>query len=801
MTVHAQGRATQPSPDLQRARQGLVHLLTGRAASAVMGLVIMALLWRQVSATDIGAFLALAALLEGLYLLSGLGLSTLAQRDVPLWVRQAAPGSTSQARGRIGQLLLLRVVMAALAATAVAMAWGPTTRLLELEPHQPVITALGFVAWVAVGSASRYIEELLTGLMQQGSVQWISAGGQMLRLAVLAIAGTGPGISMQEWVMLDLCVCAAAAALGWMRLSSGLKDAAAVRSGPTPAASLREAWRIGLRFWWVQVLGLCWSPVGLRLAVAHLGGPGAVALYGSLQAIADSVRNALPLTVLSGWVRTVMLHLPRDQAWGLCRAVLTLSLLPLAALVALTLAHGELGLTWLGGPHLISQMQALNLEWPQAWPLDGLLPALLVVMGLQTVHLALSLTLVVQARPAPALQATWAAAVLAPLLVFGLWERLGLWSVPLAVGSAEALWTLWVRARLQVAEVQGGWSVLAQHLPASLRRPWDSVGRRLRQAARGIRDGLMLMRVAAHDAWSFARGSGLITGRAGTVQSRLLKTAHRLEKGLALPRPRAGFGIDALRALDRDLQAQEASPQDWAQAEAVRTLQRYRLHHRSLQAELSDGAQSLLSRWAIPAGSCDEPQPLRLQREVLQGQARAGFDALVTSRRSIRQFGCTPVTDEAIEHAVHLARHSPSVCNRSGARVWAVRDAARRRRLLQHQNGHHGFAEGASVLLVVSVRPDIFDSVSERHQGWVDGGLFAMTLILALHHQGLGTCCLNWSVMPAADAAFKQEAGLERDEMVVMLLAVGSLPTELTVAHSPRRPMHEVLAWLEGARP
>ena len=137
------------------------------------------------------------------------------------------------------------------------------------------------------------------------------------------------------------------------------------------------------------------------------------------------------------------------------------------------------------------------------------------------------------------------------------------------------------------------------------------------------------------------------------------------------------------------------------------------------------------------------------------------------------------------------------MCNRSATRVWWTRDPAHRDRLLRHQNGHHGFADQAACLLIISVRTDAFDSVGERHQGWIDGGLFAMTLIHALHHQGLGTCCLNWSVTPDVDRAFKRDACLPPDEQVVMLVALGYLPEHFTVAHSPRRPLEEALFQLK----
>ena len=69
----------------------------------------------------------------------------------------------------------------------------------------------------------------------------------------------------------------------------------------------------------------------------------------------------------------------------------------------------------------------------------------------------------------------------------------------------------------------------------------------------------------------------------------------------------------------------------------------------------------------------------------------------------------------------------------------------------------------------------------------------AMTLIYALHYQGLGTCCLNWSVEPQQDHRFKQAAQLPAHERIIMLLAVGNLLNRVCVAHSPRRPLSDLL--------
>lgn len=318
-----------------------------------------------------------------------------------------------------------------------------------------------------------------------------------------------------------------------------------------------------------------------------------------------------------------------------------------------------------------------------------------------------------------------------------------------------------------------------------------------------------LITTIVRDGWSYAWGSGLLRSSSASAQAHVLKTAHRIEKGLALPQPRPGFGADAMRQLERDLHQQGLlHGPDWAWFEALRTLNRYRLQQRPLTGAGTQvrEATRIVEKWLPPAQTAmnDPILPLTdpalvFTREDLQRQAQGSFEALVRSRRSIRQFAGGVVARGAIEEAVWLASHSPSVCNRSGARVWVVLDAQRRARLLRHQNGNEGFGDAASALLIITVRPEVFHTVEERHQGWIDGGLFAMTLILSLHRQGLGTCCLNWCVTPSTDAQFKREAQLPPHEQVVMLLAVGTLPPTFSVAHSPRRPLHESLHWIDEA--
>lgn len=322
----------------------------------------------------------------------------------------------------------------------------------------------------------------------------------------------------------------------------------------------------------------------------------------------------------------------------------------------------------------------------------------------------------------------------------------------------------------------------------------------LRRRWRAARDSWRLLLASAYDGMRYWHGSGLVRSSRDALQAHILKSFHRVEKGLALPQPRPGFGSDAIELLCEDLRVWlDSYPADWCTHAALETLDSYLAFNRGQGLTMDRLEQAVVSLRAR-AGQAPEQGAdgglLQRRREEVWAAARLPFDEFLRSRHSVRQFDARPVEPALIERAAAMARYAPSVCNRSSGRVYWVVDAARAQALLRHQNGNRGFGDLAGALLIVTARQSIFHTVGERYQAWIDGGLFGMTLVYALHALGLGSCCLNWSVEPAVDRAFKREAGIPADDAVIMLLAVGHLRESFSVARSERRPLDEVLVRL-----
>ena len=77
-----------------------------------------------------------------------------------------------------------------------------------------------------------------------------------------------------------------------------------------------------------------------------------------------------------------------------------------------------------------------------------------------------------------------------------------------------------------------------------------------------------------------------------------------------------------------------------------------------------------------------------------------------------------------------MAQQSPSDCNRQPWRVHAYTSPEDKERVLRVQNGNSGFGHEAARVLLISADTRTFVTSGERHEAYVNCGMFAMTLLL-----------------------------------------------------------------------
>lgn len=168
-------------------------------------------------------------------------------------------------------------------------------------------------------------------------------------------------------------------------------------------------------------------------------------------------------------------------------------------------------------------------------------------------------------------------------------------------------------------------------------------------------------------------------------------------------------------------------------------------------------------------------------------------EAFIKSRKSVRQYTGDLVDDATLEKIASLAQCAPSVCNRQSGRLYVANTRETIDRILQHQNGNLGFGHTLGALFIVTADVQAFTSLGERNQGYVDGGIFAMQTLAAIHSQKLGGCMLNWSAVSKRDKALRAAFGIADTDVVITMIGCGYPADDVEVAASPRKALHTVL--------
>jgi len=187
----------------------------------------------------------------------------------------------------------------------------------------------------------------------------------------------------------------------------------------------------------------------------------------------------------------------------------------------------------------------------------------------------------------------------------------------------------------------------------------------------------------------------------------------------------------------------------------------------------------------------------RISKDDILSKSHINLSSFFNSRHSVRCFTKEHVKNEVVKEAVSLALKTPSVCNRQGWRCYLVKNEILVSQILSVQEGCRSFEEHIKNVIVVVSDLNCFNGVNERNQHWVDGGMFSMSLVYALHSKGVGSCCLGWMPLPSKDRKIRKLIPLRKSESIIMLIAIGNYPENIAVCLSTRKGVEDVLEIFE----
>lgn len=287
----------------------------------------------------------------------------------------------------------------------------------------------------------------------------------------------------------------------------------------------------------------------------------------------------------------------------------------------------------------------------------------------------------------------------------------------------------------------------------------------------------------------------------GQARARLMFHAHALEKGLSHSKFRPGFGKKPMGRVARDtrkwLESGKSIDDPFFKA-AISAAHVYFDRHERLDFDVSHFWDMFSPRVQELITQADDQHggalKSRMDREAVPvAGGDKSFMDVVYGRRSVREYTPEPINLDQVRQAVQIASQAPSVCNRQGPRVHYFCDPTQIEKLVNLQGGFGGYPKPPGLLLVTCDLTAFVFSM-ERNQGFIDGGLFMMALLLGLEQVGLGACPLNAAMGSQRETTIRRILKIPESEALISFIAIGNYDPSVLVARSLRYPVEDLLA-------
>ena len=274
----------------------------------------------------------------------------------------------------------------------------------------------------------------------------------------------------------------------------------------------------------------------------------------------------------------------------------------------------------------------------------------------------------------------------------------------------------------------------------------------------------------------------------------IIKEAHVIEKGLSLEDCRPGFGIPKVQRLLKKVKIFTEKYDD--QEFLVFTLsivKRYVEFNRkcdSLDSEIEKQFNALekkVTKWnayeSLFGGE------MHIKRKEVEEATIIPFLKFVKTRHSVRTFTGDPVSKELLTKAIEIASFTPSACNRQPWGVFVFTKKENIINILDIQTGARQFKEKVGALIIVTSTMKAFFG-GENNQWFINGGMYSMSLIYAIHSLGLGCVPLNMGIPQDRLDKIYAIGHIDSSQVPVLMIAIGHLPNEFKVAKSCRFPIN-----------
>lgn len=261
---------------------------------------------------------------------------------------------------------------------------------------------------------------------------------------------------------------------------------------------------------------------------------------------------------------------------------------------------------------------------------------------------------------------------------------------------------------------------------------------------------------------------------------------HTIEKGLAYEDYRAGFGENNVKSLVKSMEQYVSKGFDttaFFYETALSVLNAYvekNRQHGYEDKELENRIKTLPGKANECGGTIIVSAPVNPEQLT--------YKELVSERHSIRHFSSEPVSIEKLKKAISLAQYTPSACNRQGWKTRIIASKNKINAILENQNGNRGFGHEFDKLLLITADLRAQQKNREIFQAFIDGGMYAESVINSLYYYGIGSVPLSAALTQEQEKKVRDISGIDAGEVLIMFIGIGNYPEgESLTTHSARR--------------
>ena len=275
------------------------------------------------------------------------------------------------------------------------------------------------------------------------------------------------------------------------------------------------------------------------------------------------------------------------------------------------------------------------------------------------------------------------------------------------------------------------------------------------------------------------------------LSARIMYNVHAIEKGLSRTHEfRAGFGKSALSALNDSLvlyEKKEFSKELFPYIEGRSIFLKYITLHREMGVNTDFMKNIVNSEYLNESLNYVAAGVKEIYLKDKLNNKEKNFYELAQGRSSVRDFSGEKVNKKDIFRAIQNATKTPSVCNRQGWKIYLVEDKKKIEKLLELQKGLIGYPKLPEVVLTIAISNKAFLDSVERNEVFIDGGLFAMSVIYGLEYEGLAAVTLNAMMNPQNEKGIRDLLGVNEAEQIILFIAVGQFKESTIVPISDRK--------------